>query len=90
MQLREGVKACFSERERPFHSLQKAETQKPPLFFFDFNITISRSLIVRDLWCDIVILKYRFWIKRGAYLFLCGEKITAPQRKNIYYAEEKV
>ena len=36
----------------------------PYLFFFDFNITISHSLIVKWLWCDIVILKCRFWIKK--------------------------
>ena len=60
MQLREGAKACFAERERPFLSQQKAETQKPPIYFFNFNITISHSLIVRVLWCDIVILNCDF------------------------------
>ena len=36
VQPREEVKACFAERERPFHSQQKAVSQKATIIFFRF------------------------------------------------------
>ena len=98
LQPREGAnaatrwsKSLFRRKRKAVSLTAKGRNTKSYLFiFFDFNITISHSLIVRELWCDIVILKCRFLEKKEHFLFLCVEKITAPQRKNISCAEEKV